>query len=232
MNYVLITAGGKGSRMIGAKIPKQFIKVDNIPLIMYTLDKFVSSKFIDGVVISCLPEYIDFLEECIEKRKYGKPISVIQGGLTGQESIYNGLCELRQIASPNDLILIHDAVRPFIDDNLIKNNIDIAEQNGNCISCSPCFETIVVCDNGVIEESLCRDKCMIARAPQTFKLRDLVLLHERARKENNLSFVDSSSLFAYYGYKLYYCYCDNNNIKITTNDDLSYFEFLIDKKNK
>ena len=114
MNIALIFAGGIGKRMNVTGIPKQFLKLYGKEIIIYTLEIFENNKNIDGIVISCLKEKIEDLKKIIEKNNLKKIVSIVSGGNTGQESIYNGLKEIEKRYSKNDIILIHDGVRPLI----------------------------------------------------------------------------------------------------------------------
>ena len=143
MNLALIFAGGVGKRMGNSGIPKQFLRLYGKEIIIYTLEIFENNENIDGVVISCLEEKIELLKKLIVKYEFKKVKSIVSGGKTGQESIYNGLKELEKYYSKNDIVLIHDGVRPLINNETVNNNIELVKQKGNAITTAPAIETII-----------------------------------------------------------------------------------------
>ena len=130
MNLALIFAGGVGKRMGNSGMPKQFLKLYGKEIIVYTLEIFENNENIDGIVISCLEEKIELLKELIVKYRFKKVKSIVPGGITGQESIYNGLKELEKYYSKEDIVLIHDGVRPLINNETVDNNIKTVRQKG------------------------------------------------------------------------------------------------------
>lgn len=229
MNIAIIFAGGTGIRMKTSGLPKQFLNVYGKPIIIYTLEKFEKNIYIDGIIVICLQEYINILNEMIEKFSLKKIISVIPGGKTGQESIYNGLIEANNLFSPETIVLIHDGVRPIINDALINKNIEIAKKFGCAISAAKAIETIVrknIKSNSY--EIIERDNCLIAKAPQTFFLGKILSIHEKAKQEKYYKAIDCASLMSYYGEKLYFVDCENCNIKITHPIDYYIFKSLLD----
>ena len=182
MNIALIFAGGIGKRMNTTGIPKQFLKLYGKEIIVYTLEIFENNKNIDGIVISCLKEKIDDLKRTIEKNNLKKVVSIIPGGNTGQESIYNGLKEIEKRYSKDDIVLIHDGVRPLINNDTINDNINLVKEKGNAITTAPAIETIVRLENenNIIKDIFNRSECFMARAPQSFILNDILDAHEKA----------------------------------------------------
>lgn len=234
MNYVVIFAGGVGTRM-GSDIPKQFLEVDNKPILVHTVEKFSNNDLIDGIVVVCKKEYLDFCNLKINSFGLKKIIDVIPGGETGQDSIYQGLDYLAQNVSncDDDIVLIHDGVRPVIDNELIDNSIACVMKNGNSIAVSKAIETVIKVDeNGCIAETVNRAFCRNAKAPQCFYLKDIYEVHNRARKVGyNDLMIDSASLMSFYGYKLNTIECSCENIKITTINDFCMFKTLYEMKN-
>lgn len=226
MNYVVIFAGGVGSRM-GSKTPKQFLKVKEKPIIIHTIEKFHMHSSIDGVIVVCKREYIDYCKELIDKYRLNKVYDVICGGKTGQLSIYNGVEFLYRNVSQNpsnDIVLIHDGVRPIINEHLISKSIECTMKNGNSIAVSKAVETVIKVDSyGNIIETVDRSICRNAKAPQCFYLKDLWEIHEKALKDQKIDMIDSATLMSEYGYKLYTTECNAENIKITTPIDYYMF---------
>ena len=233
MNIAVIFAGGVGKRMKSkGGVPKQFLKVNGKPIIIHTLEKFENNSNIDAIVISCVKGYIDKLNKIIDDFKITKVRKVVIGGENGQESIYNGLKAAKEISiSDDDIVLIHDGVRPLIDDELINNNIKTVQEKGSAITCVDCKETIIlVDDNNDIKNVTDRDRTKIARAPQSFKLNEILEIHNKAIKDGNTNMIDSCTLMRKYKKKLNIVMGSSENIKITTPDDYYIFKALLDAK--
>lgn len=226
MNIAIIFAGGIGKRMNSNGVPKQFLKLNDKEIIIYTLEIFENSKDIDAIVVSCLEEKIVELQELVKKYNLKKVMKIVKGGETGQESIYNGILGAKEINSNNNtVLLIHDGVRPLINEKVIKDCIRCVEKNGNAITVAPAIETIIKTKENEIENIYERSRCFMARAPQSFYLSDILEVHRKAKLENK-EFIDSASLMSYYGYKLHIIEGPNENIKITTPIDFYMFKAI------
>lgn len=233
MNIGVIFAGGIGSRMHTKDRPKQFLDLYNKPIIIYTLEHFENNKDIDAVVISCIEEWIPYLEKLLLRFGIKKVKKIVPGGKSGQESIYNGLCAAKSISKgeENTMVLIHDGVRPLINSELLSECIECVKQNGNAITAGIVKETITVIDEkNCIEEVPSREKSRVAKAPQCFWLNDILVAHEKAKKEGILDFIDSCTMMQYYGHKLYMVDGPYENIKITTPDDYYTMRAIIEAK--
>ena len=230
MNYALIFAGGTGQRMNSKSLPKQFLRVHGKPIIIHTLSQFENSQEINGIVVVCLESYIDRLKSMLSEYGIKKVIKIIKGGDSGQQSIYNGLNCLSAYAKDNDIVLIHDGVRPLIDGKLISNNIACAKKNGNAITVSKAIETVIFSDGSQVESVADRSLCYYAKAPQSFKFKEIYDCHNRAIAENKHDFIDSATMMQYYGRKLFTVLCEPENIKITTQMDYFMFKGLLDSK--
>lgn len=230
MNIALVFAGGVGSRMNTKNgIPKQFLEVYGKPIIVYTLEKFQYNKNIDVIVISCIESYIDYCWELVEKYHLTKVKSIVKGGKNGQESIFNGLVEAHKLTEEKTIVLIHDGVRPIIDDEVINSNIRNVLEYGSSITCSKAKETIAIVNENVISDVTDRDKTVIAKAPQCFYLDDIVNVHKKAKENGDDNNIDSSTLMGKYGYKNQHIFLGSNkNIKITTPEDYYLFKALLD----
>jgi len=232
MNLALIFAGGVGKRMGNSGVPKQFLKLYGKEIIIYTLEIFENNENIDGIVISCLEEKIELLKKLIVKYEFKKIKSIVSGGTTGQESIFNGLKELEKYYSKKDIVLIHDGVRPLINNETLNNNIELVKQKGNAITTAPAIETIIKLEEekSIIKDIFNRSECYMARAPQSFFLGDILSAHKKAVEEHKLNFIDSASLMTYYGYNLNIVNGPTENIKITTPSDFYIFKAILDMK--
>lgn len=178
MNYALIFAGGTGSRMNSKTLPKQFLELHGKPIIIYTIELFEEHPDIDGIVVVCLEKYIPYLEKLLKRFQITKVQAIVPGGDNGQESIYHGVRKLHEICPEDSIVLVHDGVRPLIDEDTITANIECARRNGNAITTSHAIETVVLRnDEGQIVQIADRSHCEMARAPQTFILKELYDCH-------------------------------------------------------
>lgn len=231
MNYALIFAGGTGARMNTKTRPKQFLEVYGKDIIIYTLEHFENHKDIDGIVVVCLKEWIGYLKKIIKKNGLEKVKWIVEGGETGQESIYHGIQKLIQEVPEDSTVLVHDGVRPIIDEDLITRNINSVKEHGSGITVVPAVETIVLEneDNGVMDIYE-RSKCKMAKAPQCFILKDVYDAHQKAIKEGKKNFIDTASIMHHYGYKLTTVEGNSENIKITNPVDYYLLKAILDAK--
>lgn len=233
MNRVLIFAGGTGQRMGSSIVPKQFLVAHSKPVIIHTVEHFQHCRQIDSIVIVCLKDYIAHMQTLVNQYRLDKVVSIVEGGDCGQASIYNGLKELVNLYGDNndDVVLIHDGVRPLIDEKTIVDNIECVKHYGNAITVSKAIETIVLLDNaGIVDKVMDRQFCNVAKAPQSFYLKDIYKCHLRAIQENRYDFIDSAMLMQYCGYHLHTVAGPNENIKITTPMDYYLFKAILNAK--
>ena len=219
MNIAVIFAGGSGLRMHTKSRPKQFLDLNGKPIIIYTLELFDNHPQIDAIVVACIENWIPFLEKQLRKFEITKVIKVVPGGETGQQSIYNALCAAENAGTDDSIVLIHDGVRPLITEQTITDNINKVKQSGSCITCIPATETLVVRQTDGSLEIPSRADSLIARAPQSFFLKDIIYAHRRALAEERNDFIDSCTMMSQYGYKLGTIIGPMENIKITTPTD-------------
>lgn len=231
MNTAIIFAGGTGKRMNTRSVPKQFLELYGKPIIIYTLEKFENNSEVDAVVVACLEAWIPKLKQYLKKFDIHKVQYIVPGGSTGQESIHNGLLAAAKFCPEDAIVLIHDGVRPLISDDTITAAIRCAHEKGNAVTVTPAIETVFVHDgtnSGKVGHILNRKQCMMAKAPQCFRLGELMELHERALKEGRTDFIDSASMMEYYGRDLYMVEGNMENIKITTPVDFYMFKAILD----
>jgi 2-C-methyl-D-erythritol 4-phosphate cytidylyltransferase len=231
MNIALIFAGGTGVRMNSKTKPKQFLTLHGKSIIIHTLEHFEKHPLIDSIVVVCVPGWEVQLKKEI-KRNYIKKVKwLVTGGETVQVSCYNGLKAVYdECKNPEETIVImHDGVRPLIDDKLITNNIEMVKKHRSSVTVSYAVETICSTDdNGRIAEIANRDKARIAKAPQCFYLNELMDAHNKARSEGINWMIDSASLMKYYGHELYTVIGSTYNVKITTPSDYYIFKALFE----
>jgi 2-C-methyl-D-erythritol 4-phosphate cytidylyltransferase len=225
MNIALIFAGGSGVRMNTKSKPKQFLELHGKPIIIYTLEIFENHPEIDRIIVVCVENWTQYLRKLLIKFDISKVTSVVTGGETGQISIYNGLNEAMSNYPPDSVVLIHDGVRPLIDDATITNNIRTVRERGSCITCVPATETLISLNDSVLQIHP-RTESFIARAPQSFILGDIWEAHQQARTEGKNDFIDSCTLMSYYNRELHTVIGPVENIKITTPTDYFIFKAI------
>ena len=232
LNIGVIFAGGVGSRMRSKEKPKQFLEIYGKPIIVYTLEHFEKNDEIDAVVVACVEDWIDYFKEQLEKFRIRKVKRIVSGGKSGQLSIYNGLCAVKELYPLDDVaVLVHDGVRPLITDDLISRNIETVWQYGSAITVTPVTETVVVSEmGGNLQDVIERDNCFCAKAPQTFKLDDILAAHKRAIADGRNNMIDSATLMQSYGYKLHLVEGPVENIKITNPPDFYVFRALYEAR--
>ncbi|MBF1424697.1 IspD/TarI family cytidylyltransferase [Prevotella histicola] len=233
MNIAVIFAGGSGLRMHTKSRPKQFLDLNGKPIIIYTLELFDNHPGIDAIVVACIESWIPFLGKQLRKFEINKVVKIVPGGESGQASIYNGLCaaeayiKSKNVASEDTTVLIHDGVRPLITEETITDNINKVAEVGSCITCIPATETLVVKQHDGSLEIPSRADSLIARAPQSFLLSDILTAHRRAIDEKKNDFIDSCTMMSHYGYRLGTIIGPMENIKITTPTDFFVLRAMV-----
>lgn len=232
MNIAVIFAGGSGKRMNTVSRPKQFLELRGKPIIIYTLELFDTHPDIDAICVSCIDSWIPFLKKQLRKFEITKVVDIVPGGETGQDSIYNGLCSADYYAKSKNAedvnVLIHDGVRPLITQQTITDNINTVNEKGNCITCIPATETFIVSQNDGSLHIPSRSNSQIARAPQSFKLKDILAAHLKARSEGKHDYIDSCSMMSSMGYIMNTITGPMENIKITTPSDFFIFRAMVE----
>lgn len=231
MNIAVIFAGGSGQRMNTRSKPKQFLDIHGKPVIVYTLEIFQEHKKIDGIILVCIESWIEYTKELIKKYNLTKVLDIIPGGKIGQESIFLGLETVYKNYDKDSIVLIHDGVRPLINEDIITNCLDCVGKNGNAVTIAPAIETIFrKNEDGTVGDIFKRSDCELAKAPQCFYLKDIYNAHLKAQRENKYDFIDSASMMQYYGHKLYTVEGPAENIKITTPSDFYIFRAIMDAR--
>lgn len=226
-NIAVIFAGGTGRRMQTVSKPKQFLELNGKPVIIYTLELFDNHQNIDGIVVVCIKDWIPFLKKQLKKFEINKVGAIVEGGVTGQESIYNGLIAASETYGMDCNVLIHDGVRPLITEKTITDNIESVNKFGNCITRVPATETFVIMQDDGNLEIPSRAKSLIARAPQSFLLKDILTIHKKARKVGNNDYIDSCTMMSQHGFHMHTIIGPMENIKITTPTDFFIFRAMV-----
>lgn len=214
---------------MGSGMPKQFLKINGQPIIVYTLEIFEDSPDIDEIYIACKEDYMAKLEKYITRYQLSKVRKIVPGGETALDSIYNGLKAAAEENESGSVVLIHDGVRPFIPQELITKNIECVNEHGSAITCTPMYETPVKSNGGeMIEEVVPRDVMFTAQAPQSFRLGDIMDAYETVRGESGFEgLVDSCSIYKKTGHDVALVRGNRGNIKVTTPEDLYLFRGLL-----
>lgn len=227
MNIALLTAGGSGTRM-NMELPKQFLTVNEKPIIVYTLEKFQKHPNIDAILVVCKEGWEGILEAYAKQFKISKLKHIVSGGDTGQASIYNGIKELEKHYSRNDLVLVHDGNRSLVSEDIISDCIAVALEKGNAVAVIPTTEAVVKSNNNSnSSELLKRDELFRTQTPHGFKLGDILALHEQAAKDGITDSVATGALAIEMGGSINFSLGSEKNLKITTTDDLDIFKSLL-----
>ena len=226
----LIIAGGTGARM-HQDIPKQFLTVNEKPVIVYTLEAFQNHPEIDSIAVVCVDGWEQMLLAYAKQFNITKLEHIVKGGDNGQGSIRNGVYELEKFFDKDDIVLIHDAIRPMVSAEIISDCIMKTKQYGNAITAIPCAEAMLTTDDGVVsEESYSRDKLKRTQTPQGFKIGEICDLHRKALEKGITASVASCTLMIEMGKKVYFSQGSEKNIKLTTVDDIDIFKALLMSK--
>lgn len=229
-NIGLLIAGGSGNRM-HQDIPKQFLSVNERPVIVYTLEAFENHPEIDAIAVVCIEGWEQALWSYAKQFRISKLKYVIPGGENGQDSIRNGVMELERHYSPDDIVLIHDAIRPMVSAEIISDNIRVATKFGNAVTVIPCAEAMIQTEDGAVSVgSYPRNRLKRTQTPQAFHIGQICDLHRRALEAGVTNSVASCTLMIEMGEQVYFSAGSEKNIKLTTVDDLDIFKALLAAK--
>lgn len=224
MNYVVLLAGGVGNRL-GAGIPKQFVDVLGKPVIAYTMQAYQSHSEIDGIELVCVDGFQDELKKIAEDNHITKVIKIVKGGAEYENSIMNGVDGLKGIAKDNDVVMIHWAASPFINEEIISDNIRVCKEKGNAMSASPAYLLYGKNDGEYSTQNINRDTFKILAAPQSFLYKNIVAIYEEVIKRDLLNKIEAhtTAIMTELGIPIYFSIGNQTNIKITTKEDLELF---------
>ena len=227
MNVALVIAGGSGSRM-NQDIPKQFLTVNEKPVIVYTLEAFQKHPEIDAIVVVCIAGWEQVLRAYSKQFNIDKLEYVVEGGSNGQESIRNGIFEIEKHYNRDDLVLIHDAIRPMVSAEIISDNIRVARLYGNAITAIPCAEAMLKTEDGLSSSgSFPRERLKRTQTPQAFFIGEICDLHRKAHEKGITNSVASCTLMIEMGKQVFFSAGSEKNIKLTTIEDLDIFKALL-----
>ena len=231
----IILAGGVGSR-VGSIIPKQFIEVLGKPVLAYTIEAYQKNSNIDFIEIVCIKSHMDYLKNMIKVEKFDKVKWITEGGKDFQNSVINGVQNLKNKIDDEDMVLIHYGASPFVTDEIINDSIKVCEEKGNATSATRCFLLAGTYeDNNTSLNWVDRDKIALLNCPHSFKYKYINELYEKAQKVGILETCEphTTSLMYELKEKIYLSKGSQSNIKITTKEDLDILEgYLLMHKNR
>lgn len=211
-----------------AQVPKQFLEIEGKPIIVYSIENFQRNPHIEEILIVCVKEWIDRVKDIVSRFSLSKVRWIVEGGDTGHDSIRNGIFFLRDKISPEDYVVIHDAVRPLLPQKAIDEVLRVAHDKGNASSSVVCHPPIVYTDDfvsGITDVD--REHVMLTQAPQVFQYSLALKCYLQAEKENRHDFTYTSSLLIHCGERVYFAKGTTSNIKITKQEDLALFQALL-----
>ena len=233
MNIVIIIAGGVGNRL-GASIPKQFVEVLGKPVIAYTMEHFQNHSEIDAIELVCVEGYQEHLKGIVDKYGITKVIKIVKGGSEYERSIMNGVSGLEGIAKPDDIVMIHWSASPFLNAEMISDNIRVCKEKGNAITASYSYLLYGSNDGDCAMKAINRESFMTLSAPQSFLYKNMVDLYKQVDEKNLFETIDehhTTVFMAELGIPLYFSKGSHANIKITTKEDLDLFRgYLLNNK--
>lgn len=237
MNIAIIIAGGSGKRM-GQDIPKQFINVYDKPVLLYTLESFQRHPQIDAIEVVCIAGWENVVTAYAQQFNITKLKWIVTGGNSGQESIRNGVYHLEDIANADDIIVIHDGIRPLVEDSVLTDVLLVAQKYGNAVTSMPYNEQIFVVDKnneGTTTQYIPRETLRRVSTPQAYRF-DLLDSKYHEAFERHIGIYGSAytnTMMVEPGVRLYFASGSDKNIKLTTKDDLEMFKsyLRLDKDN-
>lgn len=224
MNYVIIIAGGVGSRL-GAPIPKQFVEVLGKPVIAYTMEHFQNHSEIDAIELVCVDGFQEHLRGIAEKYGITKVLKIVKGGSEYERSIMNGVAGLEGIANPDDLVIVHWAASPFLSEEIITDNIRVCKEKGNAITASYSYLLYGTNDGDCAKKNINRETFMTLAAPQSFKYQVITDIYRQVEEKHMFDYVEAHTpaFMAELGIPIYFSKGSHTNIKITTKEDIDLF---------
>lgn len=233
MNVPIILAGGVGSRM-GADRPKQFIEIFGKPVLVYTIEIFQNHPEIDAIEIVCVESHIEYLKGLVEKYNLDKVKWITHGGKEFQDSVMNGINNLKGVLSGEDIVLFQYGASPFTSDDIITDAIRVCEEKGNS---SPAIKSLFLLGSNDGDKSINwidRDKVIIHNTPQCFKFSYVTQMYDEAIEKGYINQVEphTTSLMYLMGREIYLSKGNQINFKITTKEDLELFKGFVLMKNQ
>lgn len=232
-NIALLTAGGIGSRT-HQDIPKQFLSVDNKPILIYTLEAFQKHPCIDEICVVILKGWSEALFAYAKQFNISKLKYVVEGGNTNQESIYKGLVEIKKYRNNDDVVIIHDGNRPMVSQEIITDSLATFQKYGDAVAAIPCTEVVFVVDSPEMQvsmKSIERNNLRRTQTPHTYNLGTILAAQRKAKIYNLKNIPACCSLMERLGHPSHFSLGSEKNIKITTLEDIEIFRALLHAQN-
>ncbi len=235
MNYGVIVAGGTGSRIKNIDVPKQYYEIDGIAIIIYSIKKMIDTNSFDYIYIVSSKDYMDYNYNLINKfidKKYLDSIKIVEGGKERIDSIHNALEEIsKNNISDDDIVVIHDAARPFVSREILLENIRGAREVGAVVTAIPTSDTIVVVEDGKVVSVPVRNTIYREQTPTSANLKKLIELDRSLSEEDKRNITGSAQIFTMNNIPIQVVLGDDENFKITTSEDLERAEQKVKKLN-
>lgn len=230
MNIAMLIAGGSGQRM-HQEIPKQFLNVNDRPVIIYTLEAFQKHPNIDAIAVVCIQGWEEILRAYARQFGITKLKWIAPGGVNGQNSIFNGIQAIREECAVEDIVLVHDAIRPMVSQEIISECISKCLLHGSAVTVIPCAEAMLYTEDRVQSgEIINRDNLMRTQTPQAFPLSKMLWAHEEAARRGITNSVATCTLMVELGEHIYFSAGSEKNVKLTTTEDIEIFKALLSAK--
>lgn len=227
MTVALLTAGGIGTRM-GQDVPKQFLNVNDKPVIVYTMERFQRCEDVDGIVVVTLPQWQEFVKAYAKQFGIEKLVDVVLGGATGQESIENGVAAIARRYAKETTVIIHDGNRPMVDNEIIRDGLSVCKKRGSSVAVIPCHEVVFQGeDKSESTVEIPRELLWRTQTPHCYSLGKLLWAIDEAKKRNMHGMAAMCQLMCRLGEKTFYSKGKEKNLKLTTLDDLEIFRALL-----
>lgn len=226
MNIAVILAGGVGSR-VGAGMPKQFVKILGKPVIVYTIEAFQKHEDIDAIEVVCVKSHIDYMKELVDTYGLSKVKWITEGGADFQGSVLNGINNLQDKCSEDDIVLVHFGASPFVEGDIIADAVRVCNIKGNAISTTPFYLLSGVKDDDEkTTKWIDRDTIACMNSPHAFRYGYIRDIYKRAVETGVIKEVEphTTTLMYKMGETIYFSKGSQSNIKITTKEDLDLFE--------
>lgn len=232
MTIAVLLAGGvdPGFQM---DIPKQFVNVYNVPIIVYTMKKFQKHPEVDAIMVACLSGWENLVSAYAKQFNIDKLQWVIEGGRTGQETSRLAANKLMECCGEDDIVIIHDAIRPMVSDEIISDSIVTCKQKGMGIAAVTSMDNVMMTDDGITGKmSISRYAFRRVQTPQTYRLGDLHAAHAEALKQNIKDENDTNNMMSRLGKKVTFSKGSDTNLKINTVEDVEMFKALFNMQNE
>ena len=226
MTIAVLLAGGTdpGFQM---DIPKQFVNVNNVPIIVYTMKKFQKHPEVDAIMVACLSGWENLVSAYAKQFDIDKLRWVIEGGKSGQETSRLAVNKLMESCDKDDIVIIHDAIRPMVSDEIISDSIDTCRKKGMGIAAVTSMDNVMMTDDGITGKmSISRYAFRRVQTPQTYRLGDLYTAHEEALEKNIKDENDTNNMMSRLGRCVIFSKGSDINLKINTVEDVEMFKAL------